>query len=244
MEIHPVYTHTCHYVELLLQKELPEIYAAFSLSGFPASQICQVWIRQCFLNYLDWNSIIWYICTCLTMGIDYQIYFCLALLKHSKKDILQYSQDGDMIRFLKSNPVAGFEHSNYFEFMNELQRKYGRDVMADLVGIWNGSADEYTCFQAFSREIIIFHFYQVCYVKHFAEMCQTVSKFDVVNITWGHKYKGIIGNINGNRFFRLKNNDGKLFSWDWGFLQKKHRRSVKVYFAHYNLHSGGAFAKS
>lgn len=76
------------------------------------------------------------------MGIDYQIYFCLALLKHSKTDILQYSQNGDMIRFLKSNPIGGFELSDYFEFMNELQRKYGRDVMADLVDIWDSSADK------------------------------------------------------------------------------------------------------
>lgn len=36
-------------------------------------QICQHWLRQCFWNYLDWEEICLYICTCLTMGIDYQV---------------------------------------------------------------------------------------------------------------------------------------------------------------------------
>ena len=36
-------------------------------------QICQHWLRQCFWNYLDWDEICLYICTCLTMGIDYQV---------------------------------------------------------------------------------------------------------------------------------------------------------------------------
>ena len=130
-----MYSSVCHNLELVLQAEIPQIYSAFRMSGYPPSQICQHWLRQCFWNYLDWGDICCYLCCCLLMGIDYQIYFCMAVLKHLQRDIFLHTQQKNLSVFLRERPVKDFKLGRYIDFMLDLQRKYRSVVLPDLQDI-------------------------------------------------------------------------------------------------------------
>ena len=64
-------------------------------------QMCVQWLGQCFWNYLDWPEICHYVCTCVVLGPDYQVYMCIAVLKHLQPDILLHAQTQDLQVFLK-----------------------------------------------------------------------------------------------------------------------------------------------
>uniref|UniRef100_W5NL30 Protein broad-minded n=1 Tax=Lepisosteus oculatus TaxID=7918 RepID=W5NL30_LEPOC len=133
--IHPIYSCTAHYVEMLLKTEVPLVFSAFRMSGFTPSQICLQWLGQCFWNYLDWPEICHYICTCIVMGPDYQTYICIAVLKHLEEEILQHTQVQDLQVFLKEEPIHGFSISNYLEYMESLEQKYRTMVLTDMKNI-------------------------------------------------------------------------------------------------------------
>ena len=62
--------------------------------------MCQRWLRECFLNVLDLPEIINYIALTILFGIDYQVYFVIALLRFSERAILQAARRGELIVFL------------------------------------------------------------------------------------------------------------------------------------------------
>ncbi|XP_056150177.1 protein broad-minded [Lampris incognitus] len=130
--IPPIYWCTAHFVEMLLKAEVPLVHSAFRMSGFTPSQMCLQWLGQCFWNYLDWQEICHYISTCVVMGPDYQVYMCVAVLKHLQPDILQHTQSQELQVFLKEEPIQGFKVSNYLEYMEGLERAYRKTVLTDM----------------------------------------------------------------------------------------------------------------
>uniref|UniRef100_A0A671MIM7 Protein broad-minded n=1 Tax=Sinocyclocheilus anshuiensis TaxID=1608454 RepID=A0A671MIM7_9TELE len=133
--IHPIYSCTAHYVEMLLKAEVPLFFSAFRMSGFTPSQICIQWLGQCFWNYLDWPEICHYVATCVIMGPDYQVYMCISALRHLQQDILQHTQTQDLQVILKEEPIHGFRVSNYLEYMEGLERNYRSMVLSDMRSI-------------------------------------------------------------------------------------------------------------
>ncbi|KAM9703168.1 protein broad-minded [Menidia menidia] len=131
----PVYWCTAHYVEMLLKAEVPLVHSAFRMSGFTPSQMCLQWLTQCFWNYLDWTEICHYVCTCVLMGPDYQVYLCVAIFKHLQPHILQCTQSQELQVFLKEEPIQGFKFSNYVEFMLGLEHSYRNIVLTDMNSI-------------------------------------------------------------------------------------------------------------
>lgn len=106
---------TCHYIEHILKIELPLIFSAFRMSGLAPSQICSHWLKQCFWNYLDWSDIVTYITICIMYGVDYQTYFCVAILKHLNKknesnkfseNIVQHHTYKDLQFYLKVSKIV------------------------------------------------------------------------------------------------------------------------------------------
>ncbi|XP_061900849.1 protein broad-minded isoform X1 [Entelurus aequoreus] len=130
--IPPVYWSTAHYVEMLLKAELPLVHSAFRMSGFTPSQMCLHWLAQCFWNFLDWPEICHYVCTCVLLGPDYQVYTCLALFKHLQPDLLERTQSSELQVFLKEEPIKGFKFCDYLEFMEVLERRYRNIVLTDM----------------------------------------------------------------------------------------------------------------
>ncbi|XP_075893672.1 protein broad-minded isoform X1 [Nelusetta ayraudi] len=135
--ITPLYWCTAHYVEMLLQAEVPLVHSAFRMSGFTPSQMCLHWLTQCFWNYLDWTEICHYISTCVILGPDYQVYTCVAIFKHLQPDILQRTQSQELQVFLKEEPIQGFKISSYLEFMEGLECNYRKLVLSDMKNMKN-----------------------------------------------------------------------------------------------------------
>ncbi|KAK3086457.1 hypothetical protein FSP39_018719 [Pinctada imbricata] len=133
--ISPLFSSTGHNIELVLQVELPLVASAFKMSGFTPAQICIHWLKQCFWNYLDWGDICHYICMCIIMGIDYQVYLCVSILKHVQKDIMEHMQTQDLIIFMKEKPLSGFHISNYMKYMLELEKKYRKIILSNMLNI-------------------------------------------------------------------------------------------------------------
>lgn len=69
--------------------------------------MCLHWLSQCFWNYLDWLEICHYISCCVLLGPDYQVYTCVAVLKHLQPDILQHTQSQELQVFLKVRTEPG-----------------------------------------------------------------------------------------------------------------------------------------
>ena len=55
--VHASFTGSLHHVETILQLEVPLVASALRVSGLTASAICNQWIRQCFINFLDWTEV-------------------------------------------------------------------------------------------------------------------------------------------------------------------------------------------
>uniref|UniRef100_A0A1X7VFX6 Uncharacterized protein n=2 Tax=Amphimedon queenslandica TaxID=400682 RepID=A0A1X7VFX6_AMPQE len=127
-----IHTFILHYIEFIIQAELPLVYSAFRLSGYTPSQVCQDWLGQCFLNYLDWPEICLYLINCILLGADYQVYFCVAIFKHLEASILKSCQEHTLLIFLKEEPLRGFTTKQSLSFMSQLELKYRSNMLKDL----------------------------------------------------------------------------------------------------------------
>jgi len=102
------------------------------MSGVPPSQVCLLWLQQCFLNYLDFPEIVLYISCALVMGVDYQVYFFVSLFKHLGPEIMSQSQENNLLSFLRTSPIRSFGFNNYLDYFDELNTKYREMVLADF----------------------------------------------------------------------------------------------------------------
>ncbi|XP_064610719.1 protein broad-minded-like isoform X2 [Liolophura sinensis] len=131
--IPPVFSSTGHNIELVLHTELPLIASAFKMSGYTPAQICCHWLRQCFWNYLDWVDICHYLCVIMVMGVDYQVYVCVAILRHLQSDISRHMQDQDLVIFLKEEPIRGFRLGHHLPYMKTLEEKFRTIILSDML---------------------------------------------------------------------------------------------------------------
>jgi len=131
----PVYSVSCHNIELILQLELPHVHSAFRMSGCSPAQICQQWLNQCFWNYLDWPQICLYMAICVVFGADYQVYTCVAILRHLQHELMQQMQDKNLLIFLKEEPIRHFMLGDHLEYMQQLQKNFRDTVLADMRSI-------------------------------------------------------------------------------------------------------------
>ncbi|CAF1577401.1 unnamed protein product [Adineta ricciae] len=130
--LHPVYTGIGHCVEFIVEQEMPPTFAAFRMSGLAVSHVIVHWTKQCFWSILDWPELVTYICVCILYGIDYQVYFCVALLRHLKDDIVYQHSSRNLLPFLKCHQIQGFSMRNVIEYMVSLEKKYRATVMSEL----------------------------------------------------------------------------------------------------------------
>ncbi|NXX40193.1 BROMI protein, partial [Tricholaema leucomelas] len=133
--IHPAYFCSAHHVEMLLKAELPLVSSAFHIAGFTPSQICLVWITQCFWNYMDWIEICHYIALCILLGPDYQVYMCISVFRHLQQDILKHTEAKDLQIFLKEEALHEFRVSDYLEYMESLEVIYRPMLLKEMSSI-------------------------------------------------------------------------------------------------------------
>ena len=121
---HCAITNLMQWLELIVKSELPNIHSAFQISGLCLSTVCSIWVRQCFLNFLDFEEICNYFLTVLIMGVKYQMYFIVSILKHLEQDILSSTQENNLMYSLLENPIRGFTTSTWIEYMRELEDRW------------------------------------------------------------------------------------------------------------------------
>ena len=76
--------------------------------------MCEQWLRLCFWNVLDWPEvgamqhalqrgdvtipqILTYLTTCMVLGAEFQVYYCVAALQHMRKYIVAAVNDSAFI---------------------------------------------------------------------------------------------------------------------------------------------------
>lgn len=94
---HRLLTWVGHWTNRLVEIEFPNLHSSFTFSGFPIGVITQLWLEQCFLNYLKIESILSWLISVIVLGPDYSIYMVVALLKYIEKDIINAQIDQVMI---------------------------------------------------------------------------------------------------------------------------------------------------
>ena len=115
-----------------MQNELPYVASAFKISGVPPSQICLLWFQQCFLNFLNFNEISLLVVGSVIVGAEFQIYVTVSLFKYMRQDILEQSQNGNLLLFMKTHPISGYYLNDFVDFFKELQDKYQKEIISDL----------------------------------------------------------------------------------------------------------------
>ena len=121
-----------HYLELIVKTELPNTHAALHISGIALGTICSSWVRQCFLNFLDFEEICYYLLIVLILGVDYQLYFVASILKHLEMDIMKATQENNLMGFLLESPIRGYRASNGITYMRELEERWRNAVNTGL----------------------------------------------------------------------------------------------------------------
>ncbi|KAI9340897.1 broad-minded protein-domain-containing protein [Obelidium mucronatum] len=132
------YSCSSYFVELMLEEELPHIFSAFTLSGCTPSQLSNRWIRECFWNVLDFPEIANYIFNTIAFGVDYQVYYCISVLRHLERQILNSTRMGGLIMFLNDGAKVGDALKGFrvdvkvLEYMKELEGRYREVIFSDL----------------------------------------------------------------------------------------------------------------
>eukprot|EP00943_MAST-04B_sp_MAST-4B-sp1_P000022 g22.t1 len=122
-----------HLIICILEKENIEVVSAIRMNGFSLHKILSVWISQCFVNYLNWVDILHYINFSLFLGMDYQIYFIIALLDHLKESIKIQTWNLVLGEILLYNPLYGaFDAITAYPKMRSLEKKYGNFIVKEM----------------------------------------------------------------------------------------------------------------
>ena len=109
-----------HQVEMIIIEEMPMLIPRLN---FSISLIVRQWIKQCFLNTLDWVDIIHFILIQLLFGKEYIIYCCVSIFYHLQDKIAQENPN-ELIELLRCKPIEDFHFYDYFSKMEELEKQY------------------------------------------------------------------------------------------------------------------------
>lgn len=84
-------------VEGIISNELPSVkFALKSAYGTDWSMICNVMLSQCFWSILPWSEIVHFLALCVLYTPDYIVYYCVSLLHHCQKTLLENITNGKL----------------------------------------------------------------------------------------------------------------------------------------------------
>lgn len=117
---------------MMLQKELPLLYAALVQCGLHAGHMLSMWHQQCFVGVISMSDVVCYITMGLILGADWLLYFMLAVLQHQEGDIRdQLVSTGSLAGWLTSETV--FDLRTAIPFMQQLQETWSDLLITTLV---------------------------------------------------------------------------------------------------------------
>ena len=127
-------------IEVVLKEELPALFSFFRMNKVPVCNVLDLWLRQCFQNFLDFKEIEHFILFTLLYGADYIIYFCISVFSHIQNNLLD--QDETFINIYQrilSQQILGFNSGDYLPFMDKLSLKYKSMLIKFLTNSINQS---------------------------------------------------------------------------------------------------------
>ena len=120
-------------VELVMEGELPELFSFFRINKVPVCTVLDLWLRQCFQNFLDFKEIEHFILFTLLYGADYIVYFCISVLSHMQHNLLSHDDTFmNIYQRILSQQILGFNSGDYLPFMDKLSSKYKPAVLKFL----------------------------------------------------------------------------------------------------------------
>ncbi|KAL3316890.1 hypothetical protein Ciccas_004453 [Cichlidogyrus casuarinus] len=124
----PLLMGSCHMVEVLLAKELPEVYNTLLMAEIPPCTIAYNWMSQCYLNYLDFDQIVDYLALLFSLGAQFQVFFPILIFHNLKDRLLLALREKKLLAFLKENPIEDFSMKEMLSMLEELRRNYSSPI--------------------------------------------------------------------------------------------------------------------
>lgn len=119
-------------VELIMELELPLMTSLLKTEKVPVGVILDVWLRQTFLNILDFKDIEHFILFSLLYGADYIVYFCLSVLRHLQGNLVDQESQSNINLFqrIMTQSIDGFNSGDYLPFMDKLATRYKTMILS------------------------------------------------------------------------------------------------------------------
>ena len=89
------------WVDRICRTEMAQLHSSFVFSGFPVSVITQLWLEQCFLNYLPFDTVQKFIVALIIIGPEMGVYFTCAVIKSNLTKCIDSQINQDLARMLK-----------------------------------------------------------------------------------------------------------------------------------------------
>ena len=121
-------------VEAIMQTELPVLAALLKSEKMPVGVVLDIWLRQSFLNFLDFNEIKHFILFAILYGADYIVYFCVSVLRHLQEHLFDQESQASINLFqrIMTQPIDGFHSGDYLPFMDSLSTKHKTKILSLL----------------------------------------------------------------------------------------------------------------
>ena len=117
-------TRVGDWVDRICRREMPRVHSAFVFSGLPVGVVAQLWLEQCFLNYLPVEAIYKFILALIVLGPEIAVYFTCAVIKDRAASCIDAQIDQDLARMLKHSQQQQFELAPHVPYMRQLQKMY------------------------------------------------------------------------------------------------------------------------
>ncbi len=120
-----------HYLEMILNAECPLLRQSLTEHNIQPAVIARRWTKQMFLNFLDWPEICNYVLIMALYGEDYQVYFCIAVFRYLRDQVVGLAHD-DLMLTLMASATQGFSAGDYLPYMEQLEAKYRNLLISDI----------------------------------------------------------------------------------------------------------------
>ncbi|KAL4098666.1 hypothetical protein QTP88_023218 [Uroleucon formosanum] len=121
-----------HLIEWLLQKEQPEVYNAFKMSGVSWWLLCTGWASDCFWGRLSWPEICRWLCLVVVHSVDYQAFFFICLAVAQKRRWLEAFNLGRFHDTVFQGDFCDFRLADHAIYLEELAKKHQRCISKKL----------------------------------------------------------------------------------------------------------------
>ena len=117
---------------MMLQKELPLLHAALVQCGLHTGHMVSVWREQCFIDIIGISDVICYITMALILGVDWLLYFMLAVWKQQEEVIRYWLVNVGSLDSWMTYGIQ-FDIRTAVPFMQQLQERWSEVLLKRLV---------------------------------------------------------------------------------------------------------------